>query len=442
MQDEFIKYLKEKNLVKKNDRVLLAISGGIDSMVMAHLFLTAGIETGIAHCNFSLRGNESDGDEQLVRRYSVDNGIPFYSIRFDTKKYARQKKISIEMAARELRYEWFEKTREENGYRVIAVAHNMNDNTETMIINLARGTGIAGLTGMRTTAGRIIRPLLFATRSRIEEYCRTNKIDYREDSSNAETKFTRNKIRHLVIPVLRDINPSIEETLSRTAERLAGTNDLASRYIEGIRSRASIADGKNTVFRLSELKDVKNNDTVLFELFKGYGINSSTPHDLKKVINGRTGGKILTPTHRIIKNRDELIVSPQEEEQFEEFFIYDTVDFHDLPFIASAEILDRDNEMTIPDRPSIAFLDFRKLSFPLKVRRWVKGDSFFPLGMKNKKKLSDYFIDRKFPLIKKEKTLILESAGEIIWIIGERIDDRYKITPSTVTILRLELKNS
>ncbi len=438
MNDEFLKYIKEKKLVRKDDRVLLAVSGGIDSMVMAHLFLGNGIETGIAHCNFCLRGMESDGDEELVRSFSAAKGIPFFSIRFNTKEYARQKKISIQMAARELRYEWFEKTRSENRYRVIAVAHNLNDNAETMLINLARGTGIAGLTGIKATSGMIIRPLLFATRSRIEEYCHKNNIYYREDRSNTETKYTRNKIRHLVIPVLREINPSVEETLAQTSERLAATNELASSLIEKIRQQASFSDGRDIIYKISRLEEIRNNDAVLFDMFRKYGINGSCAGDLKKVLKGRSGARIITPTHRIIKNRNEIIVSPLDEKVFNEFRIDEPSDFHKLPGMTSVDVFDSEAEMKIPDSPDIAFLDYGKLTFPLTVRRWKKGDSFFPLGMKKKKKLSDYFIDRKFPIGKKESILILESAGEIVWIIGERIDDRFKITPSTITVLRLE----
>lgn len=438
MHERFLKFLKEKKLLKKGDKVLLAVSGGIDSMVMAHLFKSIGIETGIAHCNFCLRGSESEGDEEFVKQFSIKHGIPFFSIRFDTMQYARLKKISIEMAARELRYEWFGKISNENGYDAIAIAHNMNDNAETLLLNLSRGTGIAGLTGLKASSGRIIRPLLFATRSQIEEYGRINNIDYREDRTNSDIKYTRNKIRHFIIPVLKEINPSIEDTIYCTAERLTAANNLIAGTIESIRNRSSFIEGNNRIFRIDTLHDVLDNETAVFELFRPYGINSTGASDLVKVINGRTGGQILTPTHRILKNRNELIVAPVEKCDIEEYRIEDPDEFKNLTFIRSAEVFERYYEMKIPGSPEIAFLDYRKLKFPLIVRKWKKGDSFFPLGMNRKKKLSDYFIDKKVPLIKKEKILIIESAGEIVWIIGERIDDRYKITPSTLTILRLE----
>ena len=231
MLDEFKRYIAVHNLAKAGDKILVAVSGGVDSMVMTHLFLELGYNIGLAHCNFSLRGRESDSDEKLVIKYATDHNIPFFSTRFDTKTYARKKGLSVQMAARELRYSWFEDIRMNNGFDSVAVAHNLNDNIETLIINLVRGTGLTGLTGMRPRNNNIIRPMLFATREEIMLYCKDHEIIYREDKSNAETKYTRNKIRHRVIPVLKEINPSIEMTLSETAERFAGINDLVSEYI-------------------------------------------------------------------------------------------------------------------------------------------------------------------------------------------------------------------
>ncbi len=272
MLDDFAKYIEENHLFGKNDRILLAVSGGIDSMVMAHLFLAAGYKTGIAHCNFCLRPEESDKDEDLVRVFASENHIPFYPIRFETRAYARQHGISIQMAARELRYEWFEKIRTETGFDFIAVAHNLNDNIETLLINLTRGTGITGLTGMRPVSNRIVRPLLFATRRRIADYRDSQNVLFREDKSNAETKYTRNKIRHLVVPVLKEINPSVEETLNETAGRLAGINEIVSSYIGSLRDRISAVKDAEIIFRINELREYLQNSTVLFELFRPYGI--------------------------------------------------------------------------------------------------------------------------------------------------------------------------
>ena len=439
MLDDFTKYIEENHLFGKNDRILLAVSGGIDSMVMAHLFLAAGYKTGIAHCNFCLRPQESDKDEDLVRVFASENKIPFYSIRFKTRAYAREHGISTQMAARELRYEWFEKIRTEMGFDFVSVAHNLNDNIETLLINLIRGTGIAGLTGMRPVSNRIVRPLLFATRIRIADYRDLQKVRFREDKSNSETTYTRNKIRHLVVPVLKEINPSVEETLNETAGRLAGINEFVSSHIGSLRDRVSTVKDADTIFRINELRGFLQNSTVLFELFRPYGITGSLIKDLIKVLNGKTGGQIYTHSHRLLKNREELIIVPlQKMPRDYEIKINKITDFLDIPCIVSVEIVEVDPGFKIPDDPCVAFLDLDKVIFPMLIRSWQTGDYFFPLGMEKKKKLSDYFIDLKYPLTRKENTLILESVGNIVWIIGERIDNRFRITGSTTRSLRIE----
>jgi len=310
MLEEFLNFIRKNKLFKKQDRLLLAVSGGIDSMVMSHLFMKLGTNIGIAHCNFCLRNNESDMDEDLVREFASKNKIPFYSVRFKTKEHARKKGISIQMAARELRFEWFEKIRIENNFDFVAVAHNLDDKIETMLINLTRGTGLTGLTGMKPLSNSIIRPLLFATRKKIEEYCSDNYITFREDKSNIETKYTRNKIRHLVIPVLKEINPSVKETLNETAERLSGIDEILSCYIDDIRLKVSVKRGTNTVFNIEKLKTHQKNKALIFELFSPYGVAGSATGDLLRLMTGSTGKQIFSKTHSILRNRNELIVTP------------------------------------------------------------------------------------------------------------------------------------
>ena len=438
MLDEFLKYIQENNLIRKNTRVLMAVSGGIDSMVMAHLFIHTGIIAGIAHCNFCLRGEESDLDEALVKEFAGENKIPFYSRRFATKDHAKNNGISIQMAAREMRYEWFEAVRKENKFDCIAIAHNLNDNIETLLINLIRGTGISGLTGMKSKSKRIIRPLLFATREKITEYCKTCNISYREDKSNSETKYTRNKIRHLVIPLLREINPSIEETLNQTAARLSGINEIVSEYTEGIRKLVSVKKGKATIFYIDKLKELKPGEAVIFELFRPFGIADTTSENLIKIMDGRSGSQVFTTTHRIIKNRNELLVYRFETPGNRYFIINNIENLSNTPHVVSAAVITELTGFKIPDDPHIACLDYEKVRFPLIIRKWERGDYFYPLGMKQRKKLSDYFVDRKFSLVKKEQALILESAGKIIWIIGERIDERSKVKGSTTKILKIQ----
>jgi tRNA(Ile)-lysidine synthetase, N-terminal domain/tRNA(Ile)-lysidine synthetase, C-terminal domain len=435
MLNEFLNYIEENHLVGKGDKVLMAVSGGIDSMIMADLFTRSGIKTGIAHCNFYLRGRESMKDEKLVKKLAAFHKIPFYSIMFDTKGYAEEKGISIQMAARELRYRWFEEIRKKNGYDTIAVAHNLNDNIETLIINLTRGTGIAGLSGMKNSGNHIIRPLLFASREKIKKYCIKHKVNFREDKSNAETKYTRNKIRHLVIPILKEINPSIEDTLNETAKRLGATNDIVNYFTDKLRESLMKKKDGNLVVNIHRLKPSLGNNTLLYELFKPFGITGSIVSDLHKIAEGKTGGQIFTGTHRFLKNRNEIIISVQAETK-DEYYTADSIaGLRKIPGIASVRFLSPSSGFVIPSDHKTACLDFEKITYPVVVRKWLPGDFFYPLGMKKKKKLSDYFIDRKFSRIDKEKALIMESGGKIVWIVGERIDDRFRVTEATKKIL-------
>jgi tRNA(Ile)-lysidine synthase len=431
MLKEFREYISENKMPEPDTAMLLAVSGGIDSMVMADLFLKSGYKSGIAHCNFSLRGRESDLDEDLVRNYAAENNIPFFSIRFNSKVYAKKKGLSVQMAARELRYEWFEKIRIENDYSFIAVAHNLNDNIETLLINLARGTGITGLAGMRPLINNIIRPLLFATRTDIEDYCKKNKLLYREDRSNSDTKYTRNRIRHIIIPELKKINPSIEKTLGETMIRLRETDELFSGIINGIRNSLSLNEDNKTSFIVEKLKNYLHEKTVLFEIFRPYGLSGSQTGDLKDVINGKTGGQLYTGSHRIVKNRNMIVVSPVERMPYPVYKISDIEELKRIPFIASVTSVRISAGLTITDDKMIAYLDENELEYPIVIRKWQKGDYFYPLGMKTKKKISDFLIDIKKSRIEKDKILVLESGGKIAWIIGERIDNRFRIKPST-----------
>jgi tRNA(Ile)-lysidine synthase len=431
MLEEFEKFIAENKLISQGDRVLLAVSGGIDSMVMTHLFLQLGTETGIAHCNFTLRGNESDKDEEMVRKFSSEHNIPFYSVSFATKSYAKNNGLSVQMAARELRYEWFERIRKEHGYNKVAVAHNLNDNIETLLINLTRGTGISGLTGMKPVSGYIIRPLLFATRKDISSYCSKHQVIFREDKSNADTKYTRNKIRHKVIPVLREINPSVETTLNETAGRFKDINEIVSEYISDLREKTLEQNKDLITFNVSLLKSYFHNKTILFELFKSYGITSALLKDLMSVIEGKTGGRLLTDTHRIIKNRKELIISPCGARKETFYKIENISELRMIPELVSVKQVSLGRKPEFSSDPLVACIDSEKISFPMFIRKWKEGDHFYPLGMKNRKKLSDYFIDNKYSIPEKENKLILESDGKIVWIIGDRIDNRFRITGST-----------
>jgi tRNA(Ile)-lysidine synthase len=440
MTEELKNFIKANKLFDESDRILLAVSGGVDSMVMAHLFVGLKADIGIAHCNFNLRGKESDGDEDLVYQFALDHNVPFYTKRFDTKKFAAENHISIEMAARELRYKWFEEIREESNYSVISVAHNLNDSVETFLMNLTRGTGIAGLTGMKPINNNIVRPLLFASRTQIAGYCKENHITYREDKSNADTRYIRNKIRHSIIPVFQEINPSFETTITETSERLNEINEIITEHIRMLRNEVSTETESTIVFKTDKLRYLSPKLTILFELFKPYGIGKGQLQDLIKLINGRTGSQLFTNEYRLFKDRKELVVSKKTKEAGNFFELKKVEDFNLYSDCISAKITQYYDDFKIPESSDTACLDAGKISFPLVIRRWKHGDSFFPFGMKQRKKLSDYFIDNKYSVLEKEQCLILESEGKIVWLINERIDNRFRITSSTKEILILKFK--
>lgn len=440
MINEFRRFISDNNLISPSDRILLAVSGGIDSMVMAHLFHVLNYEIGIAHCNFGLRAGDSDKDEELVRKFSEKNNIPFYAVKFETKAYAKRQRLSVQMAARELRYNWFEEVRMNNGFDSIAVAHNLNDNIETMLINLIRGTGLAGMSGMKPLNNKIIRPLLFATRDDISLFSDQKNIVFREDKSNADTKYIRNKIRHNILPVLKEINPSIETTLNETAERFLGFNEIVADYMNRLREDIAEELEQFVKFDILLLKKHSGNKAVLFELFKPYGITGALLNDLIKVIEGNTGGQVITETHRIIKNRKELIVSDEKFRNETSYTFQNAEEICTFPGISTVKVIKIASDFEIPSDAHIACIDSKKILFPLTIRRWRAGDYFYPLGMNQKKKLSDYFIDNKYSIFDKENIFILESNGKIVWIIGDRIDDRFKITRSTSTAILIKSK--
>lgn len=439
MLGEFLKYIEDHRLAKKNDRILVAVSGGIDSMVMTDLFIRSGYNIGIIHCNFALRGHESDMDEELVRKLATENNLAFHTKKFSTAAYAKKNGISIQMAARELRYAWFEEMRIRNGYDYVAIAHNLNDSTETLLINLTRGTGIAGLVGIKPSFNKIIRPLLFATRNAIEEYCSLKKITYREDRSNSETKYSRNKIRHLVLPVLREINPAAEIAINETAERLSFIYEAVNEYIDEIRAKTASGTGNKTFFYAGRLKQFIKNDGVLFELFRPYGINTSTLQSLKKIITGATGKQVFTRTHRLVKDREKILVSEICDPEKKSYEINTLKELRTIPLIRSITRKKFTSAFKIPTDPMTACIDLEKISFPLVIRTWKSGDFFYPLGMSRKKKLSDFLTDRKLSRPDKDSTMVLESEGKIVWIIGERIDNRYRITNETKQILLIRV---
>jgi tRNA(Ile)-lysidine synthase len=370
-----------------------------------------------------------------VRQYAEKNNYQFHTKRFDTEKYAAAKSISIQMAARDLRYEWFEEIRQAHGYHFIATAHNLNDSIETLLFNLARGTGIRGLTGIQPAAGYIVRPLLFALRTEIEHFAAENEVVFCEDKSNAETKYTRNKIRHLVLPLLREINPSVEQTLEETINRMKETELAIEEYVSVIKDEISKSEGTKTVFDVGQLKNFLSNKTILYELFKPFDLSGTQTNELSEVIAGQTGGRVFTKSHVILKDRTNIVVTPIANNDSIFVKINNFSELTETPFFESVTSTPITNDYKIPADKNTACIDEDKIKYPLIIRNWKEGDSFYPLGMNNKKKISDFLIDNRISRFDKEKLLVLESDNKIIWLIGHRIDNRFRIQSTTKKVL-------
>lgn len=439
MIEEFRKYISGNQLFSPDEKILLGVSGGIDSMVMFHLFLRCGYEFGIAHCNFNLRGAESDEDELFVRNNAERHNIPFHVNSFNTTTYASENGVSIQMAARELRYSWFEEIRKKEGYTVISLAHNLNDNIETFIINLVRGSGITGFAGIRPRSENLVRPLLFATRADISEYCEKYEVSYREDSSNIDTKYVRNKIRHLVVPVLKEINPSFENTIDETIARSAEISEIYLRHITGIKNTLLSETATGLTVKIADIAELSPLNTIIYELFREYGLSRSMIPEFIKLTKSRSGSQLLTPTHRFIRNRGEILISRTLPENQTRIVCSSIEELLSAGLPAQISIESCREGFLLPQEKNSTCLSLNKLKFPVTIRNWQPGDTFYPLGMNRKKKLSDFFIDNKFSVPEKEAALIMESDGEIASILGIRTDNRFRITKSTTRCLIVKI---
>ena len=395
-------------------KIILALSGGIDSMVLADMLLKAKADFVVAHCNFHLRGEESDGDEQFVREFAERNGLKIYVKQFDTLDYAKQHGVSIEMAARELRYAWFEELRQELNYDFIAVAHHADDQLETFFINLLRGAGIRGLKGMQPVNGNIIRPLLDVSREEIHQYAIENGIKWREDHTNAETQFLRNKIRHELLPVIDNISKEGRASILKSISHLASENEL---YRELVKEKLAKGFPRNDV----------SGEQLLFEWLRDYGFNTDQVHFIHEAMNGQPGTAFFSPTHRVTIERDGVELTPLCQQT-------------KTPLELAYEQIPYDERFSLDKSLKVAQLDYDKLSFPLQLRRWQAGDRFHPFGMKGSRLLSDFLKDLKLTTKQKEDTCVLTTAdNQIVWVVGQRIDDRFRVTDQTKTILKAKI---
>ena len=438
----FQRYCTEHNLYRGDSKWLLAVSGGIDSMVLAHLCLSSKFNFAIAHCNFGLRGNESNGDEDFVKTWAQNHNIPFFVNRFDTKNYATEQGISTQMAARDLRYAWFKELCETKNYSQLAVAHHADDNAETLLINLSRGTGLKGLCGMQAISGQIVRPLLFATRQEIVEYANENNIAYREDSTNATTDYARNRIRHEVIPSLQKINSSVTDSILQTACHITQAYRMIADERERIAEKVYTTIGNETHISITALKEIPHYDFWLYELLQAFNFSGAIVGDILKALEGQAGKCFRSDTHELTKDRTTLIIVPYLlSKNIEKIVIEKNCETISTPIKLQFSYLKNDNNFVLQKSKNIACLDCEKLQFPLVVRLWKNGDSFIPLGMKGVKKVSDFLIDEKIPLHKKSRQYVLVSEENIVWVVGQRIDERYKITEKTTEILIINEQN-
>jgi tRNA(Ile)-lysidine synthase len=442
MLERFLQFISRQKLIESNDRILLAVSGGIDSVVMCELFHQSGIRFDIAHCNFSLRGEESDGDERFVRKLSERLKVNIHVKRFDTQIYADENGISIQMAARELRYFWFRQLALDHGYEKIAIGHNLDDQAETFFINLLRGTGIAGLRAMKPYHEGFIRPLLIFSREEIKNFAIENECAFREDSSNASDKYMRNRIRHHLLPLLKELQPELYPVFSENLERLADTEKVYLNEIERQRQLHVHLSGKRHLINIERLNLLKPLPTYLFEFLKPFGFNESTVTQLISALNDIPGKVFLSSTHRLIKDRESLIIEPLEDSRHERVEVLideNTVEINE-PLNIEFTILGRHQFTAFNPSPSIAWVDKNKLAFPLTLRRMQIGDKFRPLGMKGFRKLSDFLTDLKIPLPDKQNTWVITSGDDIVWVVGYRVDDRYKVTSETQEIFRIIIR--
>ena len=427
-------------------KLLIAISGGIDSIVLTHLMHKLKFDIGLAHCNFKLRGKESNKDEEFVKNLGEKLTIPVFAIHFETEKYAQENGLSIQMAARDLRYAWFKEIAFENNYDYILTAHQKEDVLETFLINLTRGTGLDGLTGIPAVNDTIVRPFLPFSRKEILVYATKKNLEWREDQSNASIKYFRNKIRHKVVPVLKELNPNLLQTFPTTINHLIGSQQIINDTIKKLQKKIITKKNNDLHFNCQALNKLNNPKIYLYELLKDYGFTEW--NDMADLLQAQTGKQLFSKTHRLLKNRDELILSEIEDVKIQSHFkISENISEISQPFSLKFEVVtiatDTKSDQSkllaelILNPPNIITIDYDKLNFPLKLRKWQAGDYFFPIGLNGKKKVSKFFKDEKISIIDKEKTWVLCSNNDIIWVVGHRLDDRFKVLNTTSKILKI-----
>ena len=437
MLTKFLKHIDDENLFDKQNSLLLAISGGKDSVVLLSLLKEAGFNPKLAHCNFTLRGADSDNDEKFIKELAIKFGLTCFTKSFETKKYAIENGLSTQMAARNLRYKWFGELVNENGLDYILTAHHLDDSFETSLYNLANGTGISGLRGIVAKRDKIVRPMICFSRKEIDEYAEVNEIKWREDVSNASADYSRNFLRHEVVPKLKELNPNLIETFVNTSRRLLSTEALIKKNVDEFRNRVIESGGiKEIPIDLA----AKTELVVLDEYLKIYGFNFDQVLLFKSLLEGNNSGKKLhSEFYDIYIDRQNIYLQKREEGIAVDLKVMESDNSINIGMSVLTFKISDDTSINV--QPGIEKVDYDLLKFPLQIRNWKEGDTFYPLGMKGKKKLSDFMIDEKIPLNLKSSILVLISNNDIVSVIGYRIDDRFKLTSKSRRALQIEIEN-
>ena len=429
-------FIKDNDLCTPSDKVLIAVSGGVDSMVLLEILVELEYDVSIAHCNFSLRGRESNKDEELVRNVSKEKEVKAYFKKFNTTEYVHANKLSIQEAARELRYEWFQELVTEFSFDKIAVAHHLDDSIETVLINLKRNTGPKGLRGILAKRDNIIRPLIDSAKEDILKYAEENKIRFRDDASNIDTKYLRNKIRHEVIPALKEQDGEFYSTWRKKLELAIINWDLLAEQIDRTKDLCLRKKGSQIVIDIQALKTQEGYSLLLFHLLENLGFSAKQRTSAIDLLDSQSGKVIMGKSHIILKDREELIILENKSNDF--FFEIEEgqKELNGYLELLIQDILPKDLE--IKESKNIAYFDGSRLEYPLVIRNWKKGDQFHPFGMKGKKKVSDLFIDHKIDIQSKTEVPIMLSGENIIWVMGMRTSDKFKVEKDTTKILKIE----
>jgi tRNA(Ile)-lysidine synthase len=455
----FQQYISDHQLFSPKDTLLLAVSGGIDSVVLCELCKQAGFQFVMAHCNFKLRGEESERDAAFVQQLAQGYNVPLLVKEFDTQGYAESNKLSIQEAARELRYAWFnellkssignrETARQEFEESIhhspftihhLVTAHHLDDNIETMLMHFFRGTGVHGLRGMLPKQGNIVRPLLFARKQELKQFATENKLNWVEDSSNTLDKYSRNYFRNQLIPLVQKIHPEAENNLANNLRRFADMELLYEQAVELHKKKLLEYKGQEVHIPVLKLQKSEPLHAIVYEIIKEFGFSAAQVEEVIRLLRSESGRYVQSATHRIIKNRRWLIIAPAQSQEAQTLVIDEeenrivfengSLNFEQL----------HNKNVQLSTEPSVAFIDLSAIQFPLILRKWKKGDYFYPLGLRKKKKIARFFIDQKLSLTDKEKVWVLESNKKILWVVGLRIDDRFKITDATEQILKIQL---